>query len=256
MKRFIVRHGVYTIIVISAVLTYCLGLVIQRWFPPLGDLTVLSSIEPKVTLLSVIIALGIIQYNYFYNECREVEGRLEKKDFGPLWTDYIKRAEDFRLAVNSPSAPARLTTEQFETLKGALKGMEEAIAKAERFWIDHLHNNLADFSIRFGIIFSIAALILSSVTLDFVYHVWRVSWVNPTFYAAVTFLMSIILIFVYLIILVVLVQNHIRNFQSVDKSQYDQQLAGERSMEAKEILNLLFQRRNHQDILIHTRLNS
>jgi hypothetical protein len=212
MKDALIRHGVYGIVLVNLVLTVLVGLVIHRYFPPVNDLTSLSLMAPKVTLLSVVIALAIVQYSYFYNECREIEERIEKGDYGPLWADYIRTAEESRTKLNSPDARTRFTPEVLNALQINLERMDEAIGRARHEWVVHLRRSLAEFALRFGIIGSIALLIFSSLTLDFVFQVWGLKGLSPEFYSVVTFFMSIILGLIYLIFLVILVQQHIRNY--------------------------------------------
>jgi hypothetical protein len=171
---------------------------------------------PKVTLLSVIIAIGVVQYNYFYSESRELQNRIERRDFGPLWADYVKQTEELRIALSKPDAHTRVTPEQFKQLQDGLTRMDEAILNAKNEWVAHFQNSLADFSIRFGFIYSIALLILSSISLDFVSQVWHASWLNPPFYSVIAFSTAIALSLLYLVFIIILVQTQIRNNATVD----------------------------------------
>jgi hypothetical protein len=212
MKDAFVKYGVYGIVLVNLVLTVLVGLAIHRYFPPVNDLANLSLMAPKVTLLSVIIALSIVQYSYFYNECREIEERIEKGDYGPLWADYIRTAEESRVTLNSPDARTRYTPEVLSTLQNNLRRMDEAIARARGEWVVHLRAVLAEFTLRFGILGSIALLIFSSLALDFVFQVWNLKGLSPEFYSVITFFMSVILGLIYLIFMIVVIQQHIRNY--------------------------------------------
>jgi hypothetical protein len=212
MKDAFVRHGVYGIVLVNLILTVLVGLAIHRYLPPVNDLTNLSLMAPKVTLLSVIIALAIVQYSYFYNECREIERRIEKGDYGPLWADYIRTAEESRASLNSPDARTRYTPEVLNTLQNNLRRMDEAIARARHEWVVHLRAVLAEFTLRFGILGSVALLIFSSLTLDFVFQVWNLKGLSPGFYSVVTFFMSFILGLIFIIFMIIVIQQHIRNY--------------------------------------------
>jgi hypothetical protein len=214
MKNLFIRYGAYGIVLSSFVLTAITALIIECYFFPVNDLKNFSLMGPKVTLLSVIIALGIVQYNYFYQECRQLEDRIEKRDFGPSWSTYVQETEKFRKTLENPDIGARMKPEDIETFKLNLKHMDEAIAKAREEFVGFLDNILADFAFRFGMVFSIALFIFSSLALDFIFQVWGLERLNPGFYSIVTFFVALVLVLIYLIFLVFLIQTHIRNFQN------------------------------------------
>ncbi len=215
MKRFIIRYGVYAIILFNVGLTVGVALAIRTYFPPVGDLANLSLIGPKLTLLSVVIALAIVQYNYFYSESREIEGRIERRDFGPSWANYMRQADEFRETLNNQESRNRMTPEAVETLQGTLRQMDDAISDAPNLWGVYFENNLADFACRFGMISSIALLIFSSVALDFVFQAWRLpTAVDPIFYSLVIFATALLLGFVYLMFMIFMIQVHMRQHHS------------------------------------------
>ena len=70
---------------------------------------------------------------------------------------------------------------------------------------------MAEFAVRFGVLFSIILLIFSSVALDFLFQVWGIKALDPSFISVVAFSMAIALGLFYIAFMLIMVQTHIRD---------------------------------------------
>ena len=90
----------------GALLTLIVGFIARSYFPPV-NVEGLSLLGPKVTLISVMIALGIVRYNHFYTESKDTKATIEKEDFGLFLDEYIKQIKTTRAELNKKEPAPR-----------------------------------------------------------------------------------------------------------------------------------------------------
>jgi hypothetical protein len=212
MKTVLITRGVYLVLCVCMLITVLVALLIRFCFPPINIPADLDLIAPKVGLLAAMIALTAVQYNYFITEARATNATIEKADFGPLTGEERKKFEAIRSSLSTEQGRSRLQPDHLAAVLSAVERMDAASVEERRSWTLQANNDLADFAVRFGILFSIILLIFSSVLLDFLHHFWGIQVIDPSFSSLVTFFMAIVLGFFYLVFMLILVQRHIRTF--------------------------------------------
>lgn len=211
MKKFFINWGLYCVVVLAFVLVKGIAFIIEHYQIPVIDLQPELLLAPKVTFLSVILALGMFQYNYFYSESKDEAGRLERGDFGPLWSDYVRQAEQLRQFINTQT-PTSETSQQLGNLGATLNRMDEAISRARAEFINFMKGMLLDFSMRLALILSIGVLVFSSLAIDVLSLIGVSLPLDAPLYSQSTFLTSLVLFFVLILLFLSVVQSQFRWF--------------------------------------------
>lgn len=210
MKAALIKHGVYWVILICMVLTAFVAVLIRFCFPPV-NIELLSLLAPKVTLLSVMIALATVQYNYFYTETRATNTTIEREEFGLYSAEELERIGLAKASLTFGQVHPRLGTLTIDELKPQVDKVDADVSAARKEWVAYRDKSLAEFAVRFGVLFSIILLIFSSVALDFLFQVWGVKALDPSFTSVVAFTMAIALGLFYITFMLIMVQTHIRD---------------------------------------------
>jgi D-alanyl-lipoteichoic acid acyltransferase DltB (MBOAT superfamily) len=84
------------------------------------------------------------------------------------------------------------------------------VSAARQEWVAYRDKSLAEFAVRF-VLFGIILLIFSSVALDFLFQVWGVKVLNPSFVSVVAFSMAMPRGLFYVAFTLIMVQTHIRD---------------------------------------------
>jgi hypothetical protein len=198
-------------------------------------------IATKLTFLSIILALGMFQYKYFYDETKEVDERIEKGDFGPGWLEYVRQAqetqriveaeatqllqaqkilngvtktgnENQQLDVGSLRASLQERTQKLEQVRRTLSEMNSKIQSVKAEWEEFSRSILIDFAFRLALIFAIAFLVFASLIFDIVAALWQSALFNSVLYSQSTFLASLVLLFILFCLFLVVVQRQFRYF--------------------------------------------
>lgn len=94
--NLIINWGLYLGLAIGFILAAGIARLTTYYHLSVIPLPPQSLIAPKLTFLSIIVALGMFQYRYFYDETTHLDERVQRGDYGPGWAEYIRQAEQTR----------------------------------------------------------------------------------------------------------------------------------------------------------------
>lgn len=191
---------------------------------------------PKLTFLSVLTALGLFQYRYFYDEMLDLSKKAQTGDFGPGWMDFIRELRDVRSALaehqrqlaetqqalenhrqtGSPHATVVSTLQQYEEAARTLAEREQALrqrheemlrimSQVQNAFAAAMNESLPAFGFRLALIFLVMVLIAISVVVDLLsIHYPNISGGFITIWGQTSFLLGVacfvILIFYFVLI--------------------------------------------------------
>jgi hypothetical protein len=216
MQTFFIRWGVYCVVgffLSAAIIATAVLRCFQISLPELGG--GVSLIGPKLTFLSVVIALGIVQYNYFYQETREIRRNIEERDFGPAWRNHVRQIDQLRALLAMPNVETRVQSAQLQSLQGSLDRAEAEIRRTTRDYVTWLNRSLVDFAFRLGMVLSIALILYSSLAVDVVLQIWKISTPTLDVYSQVAFIITLGMATFYLFFLVYIIQSNFRLYHSI-----------------------------------------
>jgi hypothetical protein len=99
MRKLIVNWGLWIVLAAAFLLAAAIAFISMHFDGPIFSYRPESLISTKLTFLSIILALGMFQYKYFYDGTKEVDERLDKADFGPGWLEYVRQAQETQRMV-------------------------------------------------------------------------------------------------------------------------------------------------------------
>jgi len=211
LKKFFLKWGFYS------VLLFCLLLAAAAmffmWYLQVPPIRVEPDalLGPKLTFLSVIIALLMFQYDHFYRESGALKDRIAKRDFGPGWPAHINWVDQARWYLNAVQQmdPTVQPIPDIIGLRTQLEESERNIQRVEREFRDTLHRLLIGFSLRLGLMFSIGLLTFASVVLDVTSLIRDELRCWTDFYSQATFLTAILMMLFLIVALIAIIH---RNF--------------------------------------------
>jgi hypothetical protein len=176
--------GLCIVLAAAFLLAGAIAFISMHFDVPIFSIRPESLIATKLTFLSIILALGMFQYKYFYDETKEVDERPEKGDFGPGWLEYVRQAqepqriveaeatqllqaqkilngvtktgnENQQLDVGSLRASLQERTQKLEQVRRTLSEMNSKIRSVKAEWEEFIRSILIDFAFRLALIFAI-----------------------------------------------------------------------------------------------------
>lgn len=243
VKNLIINWGLLLTPVVGLFLAVLIAWLIERLDLVLTALTAEVPLGAKLTFLSIIIALGMFQYRYFYDETSHLEQRAQRGDYGPGWADYVERtkqmkellqAQEERLAhsqailataqevvtrslsvegVNALRAyeeSVNATVRTLSQIRDAIPRMDKAIQRARTEFREIIRHNLLDFSVRLSLIFAIGILVFVSIAFSVVGLIWPHVASAAFLYSQSAFVASLVLFFVLFSLFLLVVQRQLR----------------------------------------------
>ena len=195
----------------------------------------------------MMLALGMYQYGFFYSESIRSEERLERRDYGPGWTEYIQaiqrgeslirteeqQQEELQQSINRLSDASQTTAigynllelttsinrkaEAIERWRSDINEMNQKVQRAAVQFQEGIRRTLLAFSIRLSLIFTVGFLLFASLALDLVSTIFAdnlsdllMSKLSRLSFSSFT--ASVLLFFILMLSYLIIVQGQLRQF--------------------------------------------
>lgn len=140
----------------------------MAWFiHSLGFRTIEASLQQipgyKFTFVSVLLAVGMFQYNYFYSQAEKLGNAVDDENYGPAWSKYIEDTNDLRRLIEEVAEHLGM-----EKAKANLQFRDKQIAKVVDWHHRTLRRVIIDGCVRFILIFAVGLDLLISLVLDII----------------------------------------------------------------------------------------
>ncbi len=244
IRRWIINWGVIVIPVLALALAGVMAWLGEAYSLPIFRTSLEAMLAIKITFLSIIMALGMFQYRYFYDEATHLEQRAKVADFGPGWAQYAQQASEGKRLLEAEEArhtqmestlnaareaiqrePSRqgldalqqyqetmiASRNNIDRLRNVHRQMDEAIQRVSTEFRNIIRRHLLDFNIRLSLIFSVGILLFLSLACDVGRLIFSGSityWL--ALYSQSAFVASLQMFFILFLILMIVVQSQLR----------------------------------------------
>ncbi len=247
MQSFFVKNGFWlTPFILGPIATLAIDYPasIFQLFP---DVQMQWGIPAKLAFITMMLAFGMYQYEFFYSESIRLEERLERRDYGPGWTEYIQEIQrreslirteeqqqgELQQSLNRLSDASQTTAigynllevttsinrraEAIERWRSDINERNQEVQKAAVQFQESIRSTLLVFSIRLSLIFTVGFLLFASLVFDLVTTIFDDDLsdllnFNPYRLSFSSFTASVLLFFILMLAYLFIVQGQLRQF--------------------------------------------